>query len=87
MTKKTFIVVQTFSRSDLGDEVFVTDRPLPVQSKGEARAILESLGPEKFGGFAFTRVMDFELGDYEDAVVFAKVGDCPYDPSQQQDWA
>lgn len=77
MTRLTYHVVLPFSRNDEGE--LCPGEPVECPSPAAATVQAQRLAARLGGAVAFSRTGDPDLGDYNDAVVMARVGDVPMD--------
>ncbi|KAA2237812.1 hypothetical protein F0L46_08505 [Salinarimonas soli] len=64
-------------------EIDDVDHPIPEEpreapSAGAAKSLAKALAFEKAGVVAFSRTGDFELGEFEDAVILESHGRVPH---------
>lgn len=70
--RKTYYVVQSFSE---GTDGLVPDEAKAVPSEHAAKSLARRLSGQKPAVIAFSRTGDFELGEFDDALVIASYGD------------
>ena len=76
MARDTYYVVLTFTE---GEDGVIADEPREARSAEAAQRAAESFKSTKAGVIAFSRAGDFELGEFEDAVVLVQHGKLPDD--------
>ena len=71
----TYFVVQGFQRGRRG--AFIADQPREARDEMHAKRMAQRLASACDGVIAFSRSGDPTTGDFEDAVIIAKIGEPP----------